>query len=39
MFKNEIPRFTFLIDKGRDAIIFGIEEGSMCVSVDSLHIQ
>lgn len=38
MLKHEVPRAIIFIDKGREAIIFGIEEGSMYVLADSLHI-
>jgi hypothetical protein len=31
LFKNEVPRALFLIDKGCDAIILGLEEGSLYV--------
>ena len=38
MFQDEVPRSVFLIDKGREAVIFGLEEGSMQVSFGSLRI-
>jgi hypothetical protein len=31
LFKNEVPRALFLTDKGCDAIILGLEEGSLYV--------
>lgn len=30
---QEIPRALFFMENGQDAVVFGLEKGSMCVSI------